>query len=223
MPAFPPSTKEQIVLAGERLFARHGLDGISLRQIATAAGAGSNSAVQYHFGTKEQLIQAIFEHRLPDLHYRRSMLMAETGAGTLRDLLNCQVLPVMEQAERPGSHYLSFVAMLAQHRHYDVFKRLPAEFLQSAQALSEQVSAQLGHLPAGLAQLRFPRAMTLLLQAAAEREQANAQGRPALPFRLDVSDLLDCIVAILQAPASPGAIAAIEAGRGIGLPPTLLA
>jgi AcrR family transcriptional regulator len=221
MPAFPPSTKEQIVLAGERLFAQHGIDGISLRQIGVAAGAGNNSAVQYHFGTKEQLVQAIFEYRLPALHQRRALLIATTEGGTLHDLLNCQVLPVMEQAEQPGSHYLAFIAMLAQYRRYDVIKRIPAEFLQPARALSERVSAQLPHLPPGLALHRFSRAMILLVQAAADRERANADGRPVLAFRLDVSDLLDCMAGILQAPASPAAIAAIKGSPGIALPQAL--
>jgi AcrR family transcriptional regulator len=221
MPAIPPSTKEQIVLAGERLFAQHGIDGISLRQIGTAAGAGNNSAVQYHFGTKEQLAQAIFEYRLPGLQQRRALLIATTGDSSLRDLLSCQVLPVMEQAEQPGSHYLAFLAMLAQYRRIDVIKRLEPESLQPAQALSEQVSARLPHLPPGLARHRFSRAMSLLIQAAADREQANADGRPVLAFRLDVADLLDCMAGILQAPASPDAVAAIKAGHGIGLPQAL--
>ena len=67
MTLIAPSTKEQIVLAAERLFAEHGIDGVSLRQIGVAAGNGNNSAVQYHFGTKDRLVQAVFEYRLPRL------------------------------------------------------------------------------------------------------------------------------------------------------------
>ena len=52
MTTIAPSTKEQIVLAAEGLFAERGIEGVSLRQIGTAAGNGNNSAVQYHFGTK---------------------------------------------------------------------------------------------------------------------------------------------------------------------------
>jgi AcrR family transcriptional regulator len=53
--------KEQIVLAAERLFAERGLDGVSLREIGAAVGNANNSAVQYHFGSKDQLVRAIFE------------------------------------------------------------------------------------------------------------------------------------------------------------------
>jgi AcrR family transcriptional regulator len=61
MAVIAPSTKEQIVLAAEGLFAERGIEGVSLRQIGAAAGNGNNSAVQYHFGTKERLVQAVFE------------------------------------------------------------------------------------------------------------------------------------------------------------------
>ena len=54
-----------------------GLLGVSLRQIGAAAGNGNNSAVQYHFGTKDRLVQAVFEYRLPRLRERRD----RAGAG----------------------------------------------------------------------------------------------------------------------------------------------
>src|SRR4030081_3050863 len=114
MPVVAPSTQEQIVLAAERLFARHGIEGVSLRQIGAAAGNGNNSAVQYHFGSKDQLIQAIFAARLPRLHERRKLLIAERRPNDLRSWVECQLRAVMEQSEQPGSHYVSFVAMLRQ-------------------------------------------------------------------------------------------------------------
>ncbi len=55
MPVVAPSTKEQIVRPAERLFAEHGLDGVSLRKIAAAAGNANNSVDQYHVGSKGML------------------------------------------------------------------------------------------------------------------------------------------------------------------------
>ena len=54
-------TREQLILAGERLFALSGLDSVSLRQINSAAGQRNSSAAHYHFGSKEALVQAIHE------------------------------------------------------------------------------------------------------------------------------------------------------------------
>src|SRR2546423_7467092 len=47
VPRVPTSTKEQIILAAEQLFAEHGLDAVSLRQVGTAAGCGNHSAAQH--------------------------------------------------------------------------------------------------------------------------------------------------------------------------------
>ncbi|MET0908751.1 MAG: helix-turn-helix domain-containing protein, partial [Ilumatobacteraceae bacterium] len=61
----PSASARRIVEVAERLFALHGIDGVSLRQIAAAAGTANNSAVNYHFGSKDGLITAIFQYRLP--------------------------------------------------------------------------------------------------------------------------------------------------------------
>src|SRR5690554_3230602 len=67
---YSPSARK-IIIAAQRLFAERGIDGISLREIASSAGHANNSAVQYHFQSKEGLIQAIFELRVPFLEETR--------------------------------------------------------------------------------------------------------------------------------------------------------
>src|SRR5437764_14443744 len=115
MPVAAPSTKEQILLAAERLIADHGVDGVSMRQIGAAVGSGNNSAVLYHFGSKEKLVQAIFEYRLPRLRERRALLVAERQPADLRGWLECQTRAVLEQSELEDSTYLRFVASLSLH------------------------------------------------------------------------------------------------------------
>src|SRR3546814_11888057 len=61
--------------AAEDCFGEHGIDAVSLRQIAIAAGQGNTAAVQYHFGSKEGLLEAIFQHRLPAIDPRRKALI----------------------------------------------------------------------------------------------------------------------------------------------------
>ena len=51
-PGPAPTTALQLLLAAERLFAEHGLAGVSLRQISIEAGSSNNSAIRYHFGSK---------------------------------------------------------------------------------------------------------------------------------------------------------------------------
>lgn len=78
--------KTRLILAAEQLFAKGGIDGVSLREIAAAAGQGNHHAVQYHFGSREGLVHAIFVHRMQQMEARRGeMLAAAEAAGRLSD------------------------------------------------------------------------------------------------------------------------------------------
>ncbi|NIA19854.1 MAG: TetR family transcriptional regulator [Xanthomonadaceae bacterium] len=60
-------TKQCILDAAERLFALHGYRNTSLRKITGEAGVNL-AAVNYHFGSKEALLEAIFEYHLIPLN-----------------------------------------------------------------------------------------------------------------------------------------------------------
>jgi AcrR family transcriptional regulator len=63
-------TRERLLDVAERLFARHGLDAVSVRDITKAAGANLG-AINYHFGTKRKLIVAVFDRRVTPLTRER--------------------------------------------------------------------------------------------------------------------------------------------------------
>lgn len=205
-----PSTKEQIVRAAERLFAEHGLDGVSLRTIGAAAGSGNNSAVQYHFGTKDQLVQAIFEFRLPRLHERRQMLIADKRPSDLRGWVECQARAVLEQSELDDSYYMRFLEMLYQRGRYDSFAAMSGEMQEVTIVNLERLASFLPHIPEPLRATRVGRAMGLIIHVAADRERARVEGLSALPFAVDLADLVDGMVGFLAAPVSAEAIAALE-------------
>ena len=57
-PAKPPraeATRLELLLAAEKLFALHGMMGVSLRQIVAATQQRNLSTVHYHFGSREAL------------------------------------------------------------------------------------------------------------------------------------------------------------------------
>jgi AcrR family transcriptional regulator len=80
-------TCERILDAAERLFTAHGYDGTSMRQI-TGAAKVNLAAVNYHFGTKEALIQEVFRRRLAWLNSERlrvlTVMEQEAGGGPLK-------------------------------------------------------------------------------------------------------------------------------------------
>jgi len=105
---------DAILDAAETLFGRHGIDGVSLRQIGTAAGSANNSAVQYHFGDKEGLIAAIFQRRLESLEKTRAAAFDEVARAGREDdpatILRALLLPIA--GERDSAGRCSFAAFL---------------------------------------------------------------------------------------------------------------
>ena len=63
-------TKRNILDAAEKLFSRHGFSSTSLRMLTKEAGVNL-AAVNYHFGSKEELIKAVIERRLLPLNRLR--------------------------------------------------------------------------------------------------------------------------------------------------------
>src|ERR1700749_373926 len=95
------STKERILGAAETLFARHGFVGASLRQVTAAANVNL-AAVNYHFGSKDNLINEVFRRRLDVLNSERQRRLAEaqTNPGhCLEDVLAAFVEPALAVAQ----------------------------------------------------------------------------------------------------------------------------
>ncbi len=198
------------MLTAERLFADRGLEGVSLRQIGAAVGNGNHSVVQYHFGSKQLLVRAIFEYRMPHLNERRRILTAQRPPEDLRSAVECYILPILEQGEQKGSHYLSFVAMLEQHADPRMFEDSPAELQDATQRFRTPIERLLTAIPEPLRSHRISEAIAFSVQASARRERAQAVGLPVLPFAVHITDLLDGLVGFLEAPVSAAAQAALE-------------
>jgi AcrR family transcriptional regulator len=216
VPVVATSIREQIVLTAEHLFAERGVEGVSLRQIAIMAGSANNSVVQYHFGSKEQLVHAVFEFRLPRLHARRLLLIDERRPSDLRGWVECQLRAVLEQSELDGSHYMSFVATLYRHNQ-DLLVHVPDDVQAATREYLARLGSYLTHIIEPLRSRRVAQAMALIVHAAADRERARAQHKRVFPFAVELGDLLDGTVGFLEAPVSPSSLAALEDADMTGL------
>src|SRR5476651_99954 len=74
--------KERILDAAERLFARNGFYGISVRDITEAAGIDV-ALVSYHFGGKRELFAAVFQRRAELLNPERLAMLEEVRRAAL--------------------------------------------------------------------------------------------------------------------------------------------
>ena len=202
--AATPSTKEVLVTTAERLFARHGIDGVSIRQILQEAGVANNSAVQYHFESKLGLVQAIVLHRAPYLAERRRLLWEQAPTGDLRAGIEAHFLPVAEVAELAGSHYLTFLEQLdLRHSVHDPFDQLPEDIRRRYHDYEERIGALLPDLPEPVRSRRLLHASALCLHVCAGRERGLERGDEQIPLAVHVNELLDLLIAVLDAEVSP--------------------
>lgn len=200
------------MLTGERLFALHGIDGVSLRQIGAAAGMANNTVVQYHFGSKDRLVEAILLNRVQLLANRRALLEEQASADDLRAVVEAQLLPLVELAEDPDCYYLLFLEQL--HRYgtgENPFDRLPAPNRAAQERFVRRVIRLLPHLPPQLRRRRVHRASSLCLHTCADRQRARNFGAGVEPYALHVNQLFDGVEAFLLAPASKATVKALRA------------
>jgi AcrR family transcriptional regulator len=108
------NTKERILHAAEDLFAQHGFAGTSLRQVTSRADVNI-AAVNYHFGSKENLVHEVFKHRMDDMSEKRLSALAQVLAADpddLQGILLAFIQPAL--ALTMDRHGASFVRVLAR-------------------------------------------------------------------------------------------------------------
>ncbi len=120
------STKERILGAAEELFAQHGFAGTSLRQV-TSLAAVNIAAVNYHFGSKENLVNEVFRRRMDVMTGQR---LEQLGAalrghpGQLEPILAAFIDPALALAQdrNGGAAFVRLIAR-AYAEHNDSLRR----------------------------------------------------------------------------------------------------
>lgn len=137
-------TRERLLDAAQKLFVERGIDATSLRSITTEADANLAS-VNYHFGSKEELIQAVFARHLEPLNKERIRLLndLEQDAGEkalpLEAILEAFLKPafLMMQQQKPRE----FVCLLG--RLFTESSELRMAILHQFQEVQERFFAAL--------------------------------------------------------------------------------
>src|SRR3989304_723962 len=111
-------TRLELLLAAEKLFALHGLRGVSLRQVVAATQQRNISTVHYHFGSREALVYAICDFRMPAVEEARAARLARFNespparAERVRELVHILVEPTAQPvvASRGRRHFRRLLA-----------------------------------------------------------------------------------------------------------------
>ena len=144
------STKERILSAAEELFARHGFAGASLRQVTAAANVNL-AAVNYHFGSKDNLINEVFRRRLDELStHRLEALQAarDKAKSTLEDILAAFIHPALAlSVDKPGGATFVRVLARAYAEHNERLRKFLSEnYGHVLKEFAAAISAELPHL-----------------------------------------------------------------------------
>src|ERR1700682_363381 len=150
-------TKTRILDAAEQLFMEHGYEATSMRQLTSAAGVNL-AAVNYHFGSKEELFQAVLTRRLDPMNQERIELLekVERDAGgrplSCEKILFAMLIPALRLARderRGGKNFLRLLgraygdpAPLIRHflsaQYAQMIGRYKEAFLRALPHLSRQ-------------------------------------------------------------------------------------
>lgn len=113
-----PTKRERILDVAEELFALHGYDGVTLRQIASGAKVDVALA-SYHFGKKLDLFNAVFERRAALLNEarREALHRCQARAGkrgpTVEQIIEAFLRPLELAQETADSGWRNYLALIA--------------------------------------------------------------------------------------------------------------
>jgi AcrR family transcriptional regulator len=218
-------TRNQIKAAAQLLFARHGVDAVTIQQIVAAAGQRNNAALHYHFGSKEELIRQLVVDGAAVLDERRQAMLrdldARGGPSTIREILLVLVMPVIELAGDERWHgYVRFTSSLQASDRKTLLAALNNRWNAGYVACFAHLKTMLP-LPAALVEQRltifsiYANAILSAREAALEKRR-NSNSR-LWDKRFTIENILDTLEATITYPPSAPTLAILPSD-GAGRP-----
>lgn len=198
-------SRTRMILVGEALFASNGIDGVSLRQVAAAAGQKNHNAVQYHFGTRDGLVQAIFDYRMAQMDRHRLEMLdlarAEHRLTDPRTIADIIFLPQLEVISAHGDFgYANFLCQYLLRNSEAEFGRFGGNLPPGLSTVMGLLRAGLDFLPDDSAQRRLITACFMFLNLLAVFTREQESGRTDESFDDALEDTMRQIVAALFLP-----------------------
>lgn len=202
------ATRDKLIRAGERLFARKGVDGALTRDIVAEARQSNGSAVQYHFGSRQGLLAAISDKHVARMEPAREKhleRLLETGQPSdVHAVLTGIVTPTADLlTTEDGRDFLRIMAQLAGYAGVRS-STSPAPLVGTAlrRQLVMLEDRCRGRMPEPLARERIATVIGLLTAALADRARQLQYGeRPLLDHDDFVANLIAMMAGALLAPA----------------------
>lgn len=168
----------KIILAAETLFAQSSIESVSMREIATKAQQRNHYAAQYHFGTREKLVEAVFIYRMRQMEELRKDMLAEAERNDLlhdaRTLLNIIFLPQLKLQDADGNHsYANFLCQFLLRQHFKQFGDFGMPTPPYLGRTLKLLRIRLGYLPSAVAQRRLVGVCLVFLNILINHDEAS--------------------------------------------------
>lgn len=190
-------SREELLDAAERLIAERGSE-VPLRDIAVAAGQRNNSAVNYYFRTRQDLIDAVVARRLVPMEAERQAMLDAMSAGEMGDARAVLRVLVAPFVHSDATHYARFLEA--------VRIRLKDEPMSPAESAWPRILDALARLvpvrDRGARERRVGAVATAMFALLADHERRVQDGR-AGPQGLE--EIVTMLAAMLTAPAAVAA------------------
>ncbi len=194
---------QKVLETAEHLIALSGLEGASMRQISASAGYTNSNTVQYHFGDKYSLVDAILEWRCAELEERRNVLLRELLQRTphpgAAELLKVIIDPILEVRDGDGrrihAHLLLKIMYLNRFANKEVWQISTPATLKSIHLLHGYAP----HLHMDLFRTRVSRISAMILQLVVNNDLAMLDNIAAPPEEIMLEDAYSIALAGLQA------------------------
>lgn len=213
-------TRINIMRAAEKLFAKQGIENVSVRAIIKEAGQKNESALQYHFKNRQGLIDAINVFRQTQVDEKRGELYREllvrSPTPTLREACSLLVEPVFVLAKSdPGiRQWLQAFSQGYASWTPAALKRNWSSLGNNTKETAKMLRSHLIHINPAVADLRILNAMRFIaLSLSQQAREKNAFLNPDSNLFYHV--LLDGITASFSADASAETQKAVAAKEHI--------
>ncbi|MER7702666.1 TetR family transcriptional regulator [Kitasatospora sp. NPDC097605] len=196
-------TRERLLRAAEELFATRGVEASMTKDIVRLAGQSNPSAVQYHFGSREGLLEAIMAARQERTERALAPHLPALAEADLSGLLGALVAAeATELRTEQGRHCLRISAQTS--RNSGVRTRTPHPTLAGGGywRLIELTEERISALPEPIRLERLDLVLTLIGAALADRAHQYLDGSaPLTDEETFLADLVAMSAAMLAAPA----------------------
>ena len=201
MPRDATETRSRLIAEAERLFADQGIWRVRVQDIVAAAGQRNSSALSYHFGSRQGVLDAILRDHGEPIDQERGEVWAEVDDDRTSALIQALILPLTARLASPsGRCYLRIVAQLsAEFSRWDIDPtHVPANLNAILRLLRDRAS---GNSPAQRDE-RVLGMIQLMTASLAERaRRIDAGDLLATENHEYAANLVDMLSGVVEAPA----------------------